>query len=136
MAGIFQISSHGNDATPRFYPNGVLRGPLRHLLIIYNQINSAEAIGEDLRKIGYAVHFIPIKSLDCNQLKFSVCDLGIIQIEPDISIAWRTYRDLKKQFPDFPVLIYIRKSNMESLKMAIQDIFRRKTVYSEDWFAG
>ncbi|MCF8026436.1 MAG: hypothetical protein K9K82_13240 [Desulfobacteraceae bacterium] len=136
MAGVFRISGHGNDAPLRFHSGGVLRGSLRHLLIIYNQKNSAEAIGEDLRKDGYAVHLIPIKSLDCNQLKRSVYDLGIIQIEPDISIAWRTYRNLKKQFPDFPVLIYIRKSNMESLKMAVQDIFIRKIIYYEDRFAG
>lgn len=50
----------------------------------------------------------------------------IINLHPDIAMAWGAYLDFKKHLPGFPVLLFMCHNNLISLKSTIKEVLRQK----------
>ncbi|MCF8024475.1 MAG: hypothetical protein K9K82_03185 [Desulfobacteraceae bacterium] len=101
---------------------------MKHLLIIYNDSNRAELLGNSLAADGYNVTLMASASLDFSQTALFAFDLVIIALHFDLSTAWETYWHMKKQYPELPVLVYIR--DRDSLKSAIWLVLHKKAASS------
>lgn len=63
-------------------------------------------------------------------------DLVLLGLHSESFDCWQILNDIKKTYPDLPVLIYIVKSNhsINSLKLAIEEVLRNGSISSAFMF--
>ena len=99
-------------------------GNMIRILVVFNRFYRGDVIAGQLAQQGFAVQSLDVEQLDLATLEYSVFDVAVISLYPDILASWSTYRRFKRRFPYLPVLVHMRPDTMESLTTAIEDIYR------------
>jgi hypothetical protein len=99
---------------------------MKQIAVIYRHSASTQEIVEALEAEGHAVWPIPLELYIPVQFDASAYDLAVIHLAPDIATAWGTFHDFREWFPGLPVVLYMCRNNIETLKSAIKDVFKKK----------
>ena len=106
---------------------------MKRILIIDNAAQEKTLVNEALKREGYRVNTLEAESLDLVRLDPATFDLAIVNLYPDVSNTWGIYLDFKQHFPDTPVLVYMSHHALDSLKAAINNIFKiHQTSHADD----
>lgn len=98
----------------------------KRILIINNQTRISKFFYDELIHEGYAIRIMKVESLDLSDLDISSDDLVIINLHPDGRLARDVYQNFKLHFPNNSVLVLKRHHTLESLIVAITNIFRQQ----------
>ncbi|MFP4531847.1 MAG: hypothetical protein ACLFNS_04090 [Desulfobacterales bacterium] len=81
--------------------------PIKRILIIRQSSHRDDEMADAIEAMGFGVHPMPAESLDFSTFSLTTdFDLAIINLYPDALASLEAYLVMKKQTPEFPVIIH------------------------------
>ena len=97
---------------------------IKRILLIRHPSHRDDEMVNALDAMGFAVHPMLAESLDFSALSLTTdFDLAIINLYPDALASLEAYLVMKKQAPEFPVIIHTHAEKADHLASAIKNIF-------------